>query len=168
MEKLVCSADDFSQSIEEMINCGATVPLYVSGNSMTPFLVDGRDIVRLRACTQKDFRRRQILLFRRDDRSYVLHRVIKVLPDGMLLMNGDAQTWCEKTDINHVVAAVYEIERNGKICRTDSFMLMLRDSLWMLFRPFRKWLMALWRRVAAIRRKRNGTNYRNDNTAHSR
>lgn len=168
MEKLVCSAAEFSDTLEDMINSGATVPLYVSGNSMTPFLADGQDIVRLRACTQEDFRRGRILLFRRDDGSLVLHRIIKLLPDGMLLMNGDAQSWCEKTDRKHAIAAVYEIEHGGKICSADSFLLNVRDTLWMLLKPFRRWLMALWRRLAAIRRKQNGTNNRNDNTADSR
>ncbi len=147
MEKLVCSAAEFSQTIEEMINSGACIPLYVSGSSMNPFLIDGRDIIRLRKCTQADFRRRQILLFKRSDGSLVLHRVFKVLPDGTLLMNGDAQNWCERTDKNQVIAVAYETERNGKIRACNSPAVLLRNFVWRLLRPFRPWIMTLWRKL---------------------
>ena len=64
MEKLDCSAHVVSGSIEEMIKNGATVPVYISGNSMNPFLVSRRDIVYLKSFSDSDLKKGKILLFR--------------------------------------------------------------------------------------------------------
>ena len=147
MEKLVCSAAEFTNTLEEMVQSGAGVPLYVSGSSMTPFLLDGRDIVWLRRCTKADLKRGQILLFKRSDESLVLHRVKKVLPDGRLLMNGDAQNWCETVQESSVIAAVYGLERDGKKRQCSSPFLTVRNFFWQLLMPLRPYIMRLWRKM---------------------
>lgn len=146
MEKLVCSSAEFADTVENTIKEGGCVPLVVTGSSMAPFLIDGRDVVWLRACTDADFKRGKILLFRRIDGTVVLHRIRKVLCNDELLMNGDAQEWCEIIKRKQAVAAVTEIERNGQK-RACS-----KNTLWHISKPMRPYLMGAWRRI--IRSKR--------------
>lgn len=153
MEKLICSAAEFSAVPEELLRNGAELPLFVSGNSMNPFLIDGRDIVFLRVCTQADFSRGNIILYRRSDSSLVLHRIKKVLPDGMLLMNGDAQTWCEKIKQSQAVAVVCSVERDGNRKNANCFYLKMRNSLWQLLMPVRSHIMRLWRRFKSLEKQ---------------
>lgn len=141
MEKLVCSSAEFAEAFENTIKDGGCVPLVVTGSSMNPFLIDGRDTVWLRACTNADFKRGKILLFKRKDGSLVLHRIRKALPDGELLMNGDAQSWCEKIKRNQAVAVVSDIERDGikKPCGSK--------AVWHISKPLRPYIMRVWRKL---------------------
>lgn len=153
MENLVFSSAEFAETIENLMVVNGTMPIVVTGNSMNPFLIDGRDIVWLRAHSQTDLKRGKILLFKRSDGTFVLHRVRKVLPDNILLMNGDAQTWCEKIETHQVVAVVTEIERNSKKRRCGT------KFLWHIAKPLRPVLLMVWRKAGII----YGKNKRNDN-----
>ncbi len=153
MDKFNCSVYDVSESVEKLIADGAVVPLYVSGSSMNPFLISRRDIVYLRAMHASDLKKGKIVLFKRNNGGLVLHRIKKVLPDGNLLMNGDAQTWSEIADKNQIVAVVSEIERKGKRKPVDSFNWTLINIVWSLAVPFRPIIMRLWFKIRRIKNK---------------
>lgn len=147
MEKIVYSTAEIADTLEDMIKDGATVPLCVSGTSMRPFLLEGRDVVWLGECKPVDFKRGRILLFKRNDGTLVLHRIRKVLQDGSLLMNGDAQTWCETILQTQAIACVSEIERPGKKTSCESFAFKLRSEIWQLLMPLRSLLLRFWRKL---------------------
>lgn len=146
MEKIVYSTDQFTDLFKDMINDGASVPLGVTGTSMRPFLVQDRDVVWLRACRQDDLKRGSIVLFKRNDGSVVLHRIRKVLKDGTLFMNGDAQTWCEKTTASSVLAVVVQIERNSEKIDCSEREFVFKSELWQLAKPVRPLLLKVWNR----------------------
>lgn len=150
MEKFICSTAEIADALETTINDGGCIPLVVTGNSMNPFLKDGRDTVILRKCTEADFKRGKILLFRRENGALILHRVRKVLPDNKLLMNGDAQYWCETVDKTQVIAVASEIERNGKTIPCKS------NTLWHVLKPLRSYIFRVWRKIRKIRSNANG------------
>ncbi len=154
MEKLNCSVYEISDSIENLIAEGATVPLCISGSSMNPFLISRRDIVYLRLHTKKDLKKGSILLFKRSDGSLVLHRVKKICADDSLLLCGDAQKECENIKISQVVAVVVEIERKGIRRSTDSFYWKTVNILWQISFPVRSILMRLWFKIRRIRNKK--------------
>ena len=141
MEKLVCSSAQFAETVEKAINDGGCVPLVVTGNSMNPFLKDGKDVVWLKKCGESDFKRGKILLFKRENGALVLHRVRNVLSDGELLMNGDAQYWSEKISKSRVIAVVTQVERNGQKKPCGS------NTLWHVLKPFRPLIMRVWRKL---------------------
>lgn len=147
MEKILCSAAEFAANYECLLADGGCVPLCVTGASMNPFLVDGRDMVWLVSCKQADFRRGRIILFKRGDGSFVLHRIRKLLPDGSLMMNGDAQLWSECISREQAVAVVREIERNGKKLSCNSFSFRFAGFCWQAAKPLRPLLMRVWRRL---------------------
>lgn len=140
MEKMVCSSAVFADSFEKTIKDGGFVPVVVTGNSMNPFLVNGRDVVWLSACGEKDFKKGKILLFKQDDEKLVLHRLRKILPNEELLMNGDAQIFCEKIKKNQVIAVAVWVERQNKKRRCRS------RRVWQMLMPLRPYMMRLWRK----------------------
>ena len=167
MEKLNCSACDVAGSIEEMIKSGATVPVFISGNSMNPFLVNGRDLVYLNGFFEEELKTGKILLFRRNDGQLVLHRLHRVLPDGKLQVVGDGQTRFETTDKTQVVAIVSDIERKGKKCSADSFGWKTVNFFWRLLMPLRPYVMKIWRQTKTSQRsKAYGTDGSDNNAAY--
>ena len=145
MDKLIFSGKAVDSQLTEIISAGGRICLVVTGSSMAPFLKHGRDIVYLRTWKENDRKRGQILLFQRQDRSLVLHRIRKCLPDGKLLMNGDAQAWCETISLNQVVAVVSSIERKGQHLPCDHIWFRFWNWLWYPTRPIRPILFKLWR-----------------------
>ena len=137
MEKIDFSTSEISASLEEIISEGGHFTLCVSGSSMNPFLVHGRDFVRLVKSTPQDLKKGRILLFKRNTGELVLHRVKRVLSDGSLVMNGDAQFWCEQISPEQVIATVSEIECKGKLVSCKSLRYRAKIFLWQLLFPLR-------------------------------
>lgn len=147
MLRFDCDSSEFSNSVNELLLGGATVPVYVSGNSMNPFLVSRRDIVWLKAFDESDLKIGKIVLFRRKDGSLVLHRIKKIISDVSFIVMGDAQTWYEEVDINSVVAVVTALQRKGKIRSDDSFYWRMTNTVWRLLFPFRTVIMRIWFKI---------------------
>ena len=145
MDKLIFSGKAVDSQLTEIISAGGRICLVVTGSSMRPFLKHGRDMVYLRAWEENDIKRGQILLFQRQDQSLILHRIRKCLQDGKLLMNGDAQAWCETISLNQVVAVVSSIERKGQHLSCDHIWFRFWNWLWYPTRPIRPILFKLWR-----------------------
>ncbi len=143
MEKLICSQAEFAEIIEKTVESGGSMPLVVTGNSMGPFMKDGRDTVWLEACRDADFKRGKILLFRRNDGKFVLHRVRKPMPDGTLVMNGDAQYWCENIKKEQAIAVVTHIETNGKKKSCNSLIYRIKTEAWQILKPLRPYIFRI-------------------------
>ena len=143
MEKMIFSSYEIANSIKDTLRDGGHFPLVVTGTSMQPFLKNGEDVVWLRNCNPSDIKKGAILLFERADGSFILHRVNKILPDGKLMMNGDAHEWREKISPEQVVAVVNEIEKNGKKISCCSPGYRLKVFAWRLLRPVRYYVVRI-------------------------
>lgn len=151
MEKFDCQVFEISDSVSELITSGASVPMYVSGSSMNPFLISRRDVVWLSRCKNSDLRVGKIVLFRRKNGSLVLHRITKLLPEERIVVRGDAQTWTEETDKEHIIAVVTDIQRKGVKRSVDSVYWKIVDTVWRILTPLRSVFMRVWFK---IRRKK--------------
>ena len=145
MDKFVFSGESIAPQLTDAISAGGRIWLVVTGSSMKPFLKHGRDMVCLRAWNEEDVKIGQILLFQRPNRSLVLHRIRKRLPDGTLLMNGDAQAWSEPISTKQILAVVSSVQQNGRYMDCNSFLLWLWNWLWYPTRPVRPILFKVWR-----------------------
>lgn len=113
------------------------LPLVITGNSMSPFLIHGRDTVYLSRLT-RPVRRGDMLLYQRENGGYVLHRVYKAAPEG-LTMIGDAQTELEPgIQPEQVIAIVTRVERKGKTLASGSFWWAFFEKIWIRIIPLRK------------------------------
>lgn len=124
----------------EETNC---VPLVISGSSMTPFLVHGRDTVYLTK-VQRPLKKGDMILYRRDNGSYILHRIFKATPNSFTLV-GDAQTTLEYgIRQDQVLALVCAVQRKGKLLQPASFCWDFFQNVWIRIVPFRPLLRSCY------------------------
>lgn len=131
---------DMPQLIEKMrtvTSAGGVFPLRVMGYSMIPTLGNGRDIVWLVSTEQRPPKKGEILFFVRPDGHGVLHRLIRVLPDGSFLINGDAQSWTEIISPQQVIAVVSHFKRKNRQISCDGRVYQAYVRLWEFLRPVR-------------------------------
>lgn len=126
-----------------------SVPLVISGSSMTPFLVHGRDTVYLSKVTQP-LKRGDMILYRRDSGAYILHRIYRVEQDSYTLV-GDAQAWLE-TGIrpDQVLAVVSAVRRKGKLLKKGSFWWDFFEKVWIRMVPLRSAVRGVYSRVKKL------------------
>ena len=114
---------------------GSVIPLLVTGTSMLPFLLDRRSVVYLEKDRSYPPKRGDIVLFLRPDGAWVLHRVVRLLPNGKLLINGDGQAWTETIMPQQIMARVVRICRRKRIFSTENVIYRVLSRMWMPLRP---------------------------------
>lgn len=124
------------------------LPLVISGNSMSPFLIHNRDTVYLSRLTGP-IKRGQMLLYRRSNGQYVLHRVYRIQKDSITMI-GDAQTVLE-TGIRpeQVMAVVTGAVRKGKEQTPGCFLWEFFEKVWIRMVPLRPMIRSVY---TAVRR----------------
>lgn len=128
---------------ETTLQRGAHARLTVSGSSMLPFMRQG-DVVELAPVAAMP-QNGALVLLRRDEGTYVLHRVVRVSTDRFWLL-GDAQTVCEGPFTQrHIVANIVAAWRGGTA-------IVLRPPTWRLWYWLRPLRPALLRWGARVRR----------------
>ncbi len=138
--------------IEDSFAQGMTVSLTVTGRSMTPLFRHKRDSVVLAPCDPYTLKRGDVPLYQRDNGQYVLHRIVRVLPDTFTLV-GDAQTELEiGLPKQNVKAVMVGFVRKGKTVDCRNIWYRTYSFLWMLLRPLRPLVFKIARR---LRRKRS-------------
>ncbi len=113
------SMADLVPVIKEITESGGKFSFKVTGGSMFPLLIEGRDSVILEKV--KTLKAGDIILYQRDDGNYVLHRIVKI-KNGELYLCGDAQFVVEyPIRYDQVIAVVGAFVRKGEtIPVTDS------------------------------------------------
>lgn len=128
--------------IEEKLSAGGTVVLPITGTSMLPLLVAGRDKVTLKSAVlplEKD----TIPFYRRDDGAFVLHRKVGEDENGYV-MCGDNQ-WVREHGITdkNIIGEVAFITRKGKTFSVSSRRYRLYVKLWKFLFPVRKYIVKI-------------------------
>ena len=88
MNKISMDLETIYPIIEEVLGTGGEFRLYPRGTSMLPMIRQGEDSVVL--CSLGDVSVNDVVLYKRDDGSFVLHRVVKIKGDEYI-MCGDNQ-----------------------------------------------------------------------------
>ena len=119
------------------------LPLVISGNSMSPFLVHGRDTVYL-SRLDRPAKRGDVLLYKRESGAYILHRVYKVEKDSYTMV-GDAQTQLEQgIRQDQIIAIMTSALRKGKLQKKGSFWWEFFEKLWIRIIPLRPILTKIY------------------------
>ena len=135
--RIILDAERDAEALVALIETGALVPISVTGSSMLPTLRGGVDTVWLRKYGERAPRAGDIALFLRDDKRFILHRVRRLGKD-YAVMNGDAQTVCEKIPRDALIAYTEAVTRGDKQFRTDGALFRLYSALWYPLRPIRR------------------------------
>ena len=123
--------------INEKLDAGGTVIFTPNGTSMLPMLRDGKDVVMLKK-PEGRLHLFDIPLYKRENGTYVLHRVIGFDKDGSYILCGDNQFVKEKgINDSMIIAVLTGFERKGKSYSTKSFSYRLYVIFWYCTRFFR-------------------------------
>ncbi len=147
MQPRIVDINEYMPMVTELIMQGESVSFTVTGESMSPFLRHGRDQVLLSAPATPPVRG-DIVLFRRANGQYVLHRVLRRMKDGNYAIIGDAQQQIESPiSPTQIIATVTQVCRNGKPLTPKSFLWRFFAGPWLTMLPLRPFLRRLARFV---------------------
>lgn len=136
--KKVLSTKELMPLIGDILKTAQRVRFTVKGNSMYPLLRGGRDEVEVTKCDT--IGKYDIVLYKRKDGSYVLHRVLKK-DDAALSIAGDFEQ-----ELEHPVYESQVIAKVDKIIRDGSKVISCNDKLYKVY-------CILWATLFKNRRK---------------
>ena len=137
-------AKAYISTLCELVNEGKEVVLNITGSSMSPLLIHQRDAVML-SKIQTPPKRGDIVLFQREDGSYVVHRVRKVSDEGYYMI-GDGQTVTEGPVPNERLRAIVtKVRRKGQWIERNDLKWWLFASFWLWIVPLRPFMVRLIR-----------------------
>lgn len=143
--------NDLMPLINEKLDTGGTVRLPATGMSMFPLFRHMRDEVIVESAKGKTLRKYDMILYRRDNGEYVLHRIVRHTEGGYIL-RGDAQ-YVDECPVrrDQVIARVVWYKRNGRehSCEETGYKLYAR--FWVASLPLRRAYAAVKRRVRRLR-----------------
>ncbi len=132
------SLEEIIDLIVEALEDGREVSFTPHGTSMLPMLHNGTDTVFLKKPSDK-LKRFDIVLYRRTNGSYVLHRIVKINPDGCYVLCGDNQLALESGISDaQIIAVMTSFVRNGKQYSVNSFKYKAYVYFWYYTRIFRR------------------------------
>lgn len=121
--------DSMMEVISEKLSVGGDVLISASGDSMYPLFRHQKDQVRL-SRVERTLKKYDMILYRRDNGQYVLHRIVGIGENGFIL-RGDAQLVNEyPVREDQVIAKVSGFVRNGKEYTCQYFFYRLYAYLW--------------------------------------
>lgn len=150
--KKTISLEELYPVIKEQLESGGTVQIPITGTSMIPLLVWGRDSVELVKCEKAQIG--DIIFYRRDDGHFVLHRIVGKDENGYILC-GDNQ-WVKEFDIKerHIIGVVSAITRKGKKFSVENKSYKLYSKIWIKFLPVRRYFLFVIRRIIKPQNKK--------------
>lgn len=139
----IFSAEELIPPLLQLLEETDSVPLVISGSSMNPFLVHGRDTVYL-SKVRLQLKRGDMILYRRLSGQYVLHRIYRAESDTFTLV-GDAQTELEHgIRREQVLALVSAVRRKGRLLGPGSFWWDFFEKVWIRMIPLRPAITAIY------------------------
>ena len=112
-------------------------------------MAHGRDVVYLSKVRQP-LKRGDMVFYRRDSGTYVLHRIYRVVGETYTLL-GDAQTLPEPgIRPDQILALVTKVRRKGKILTKGSFWWLFFEKVWIRMVPMRPALRAAYSRIKKL------------------
>jgi len=135
------------EDIRQLISEGRSVTITAKGNSMNPFIVDGRDQITLSPFKDEDLRRGCVALVRDVRGEYLLHRVIRRDGDMITLLGDGNLRITEKAHVSEVIALMHSIERKGRTISAESLLWKVCSWIWMSLQPVRRYPLSLWRKL---------------------
>ena len=128
-----------------LVQEGVSVAFPVNGRSMLPFIIGGRDNVVLSKPTQIKV---GDIVLAQTDHGHVIHRIVAVKDERITLMGDGNLAQREHCDRDHVFARVTHIVKaNRKKRSVDSLSARSAAKIWLLMLPFRRYLLAIYRRI---------------------
>ena len=128
-----------SGAFEQTLQTEGVLFYRIEGVSMQPMLRQKRDAVVIRL-PQGRLKKLDVALYRRASGKYVMHRVVRVLPDGYVI-RGD-NCFFDETDITdrEIIGVLTAFVRKGREREADDRLYRLYAHLWVASYPLRRFL----------------------------
>lgn len=145
-----------STTYEQVLQQQGVLIYTTSGQSMRPFLRSGEDLVCIERKGENRCRKYDVILYRRETGKYVLHRIVKVLPDSYTLCGDNC--WQREPGITdgQVLGILTGVIRKGKRIDVQHWRYRLLVRIWCtLYLPraaviyLRGKMWTIWRKVKA-------------------
>lgn len=144
-----------TKSFREILETTGHLVYTCRGVSMLPLLRQKRDVVMIEKKITR-CKRLDTALFVRPDGKYILHRVLKVRPDGYWIV-GDNCISGEDVSEEQVIGVMTAVKRNGRVIRADSLGCKIYAHIWCDAYPLRFLALRAWRflkrKLRALRKR---------------
>lgn len=139
-------------TFEDLLRTQGYIVYTSSGRSMLPLLREKRDIVEIRAKAPGRCKKYDVVLYKRRG-AYILHRVLKALPDGYLIA-GDNNTFVERDVTDDMILGVMtRVIRGGRSVPVTAPSYRIYTYLWCAPYPLRMAVLKALRRARAAMRR---------------
>lgn len=138
--------DAYFEAVAEQLRDGRTVRLRVGGNSMLPFLHDGREVITLSPVKSATCLRKGAVVFFPYQGKYIIHRIVGYR-QGLYILQGDGNYAATETARREDIAGL--LVRigypGGRVWDCTSLSWRCCSRLWRALRPLRPYLLRLFR-----------------------
>lgn len=145
--------EELAEILRLQLGQGGVAALAVTGSSMVPMLHNGRDRVWLTQLTRAP-QRGDVILYRRANGRYVLHRVIRPQGEDDCVCCGDNDWRTEVVHRGDILGVVREFRRGGRTYTTQNGVYRLYVLLWTGAFPLRRPILLGRRLLGRLRRAR--------------
>lgn len=147
--KRIVDVNAYMPVLCELLEQGKEVSLTITGNSMTPFMVHGRDEIMI-APTDGKWKKGDMAFYRRRNGQYVMHRICRVTAGGNCYFIGDAQQVIEGPIMpEQIFGRIVSVKRKGIWIGPGNFWWEFFEHVWLNIIPLRpicrKIYAMLWR-----------------------
>lgn len=116
----------------------------ITGTSMLPLLREGKDLVEIEASGQKRLKKGDVVLYRKNDGTLVLHRIIKAENDNLFTVLGDHQFKnAEQVNKNQIIAVARGFLINGSYVDEKTRWYRIYKKIWLSSLTVRRCFLAL-------------------------
>ena len=120
----------------------AVVP--ITGTSMLPLLKGGRDLVELEACSQERLKKGNVVLYKKNDGTLVLHRIIKTENGEFFTVLGDHQFKnAERVNKNQIIAVACGFFIKGRYVTEKTRWYRMYKKIWLCNLNVRRIILAV-------------------------
>lgn len=138
METTKVLVNDIYPIIKDKLDDGGEVVFTLTGNSMLPFMKDGKTTVTIKKVENK--LKRGDIVFYRVNNQYILHRILRVKKNYVIIC-GDGLNRLEFVEEKNIFAVLVRFQNDSKVIDINNKWYRFKAKLWMLLRPIRKYLL---------------------------
>ena len=129
---------------EAALKKGKPVVIRVVGKSMEPFLIDGKDVVKITPLFSDKLHRGDVVLFKVND-FYCLHRIIQIKGNRIILCGDGIYQSIEEIIQENVIGVLDSVIReSGEVIACKSMKWKIKSYVWMALFPLRRYLLSIY------------------------
>ena len=116
----------------------------IAGTSMMPLLKEGRDRVELEPCSQERLKKGDVVLYKKNDGTLVLHRIIKTENREFFTVLGDHQFKnAERVNKHQIIAVACGFFIKGRYVTEKTRWYRMYKKIWLCNLNFRRIILAV-------------------------